>query len=428
MNRNELLADIVELSGGTVTNPNNRNQLLRDWLDAIGGNPQVVNYDNILVFGASIMHEAFAGGGYIDTYSPQILGRCGFGGVTMYAKTQSGATSPVYITMAAEAVEEFQLTGNTLVIIHGSGNDVSNTRPYAGVVDQDALGNNMRTVIETFLNNNWDVAYMGVSWRNYTDVPPQSNGSEPYNEFQYYPLIRDINEFWWDYNNNVPKINMYEFTKSTDGALLDDPTHPFNGACEIAVNAFILGAAGRAANQVVYDYRGKTIAGCVTNNFEIVETSDGVGTASGSAGAYYPDSNGDLSPLHFCTTLGSINSSGVNNSGITGYSLISEESTNNSIYTSSASVMPGYFWTGSKSYAGLTGVVKFAGSRSSTTGTRFTDFTLDGVTKTTDCEANPPEFVEFPFVVDDNGNINFTWNKAAGSSYCYFCSFQLDFD
>lgn len=30
--RNQILADIVIASGGTVTNPNNRNQLLLDWL------------------------------------------------------------------------------------------------------------------------------------------------------------------------------------------------------------------------------------------------------------------------------------------------------------------------------------------------------------------------------------------------------------
>ena len=33
---NEILADIVIASGGTVTNPNNRNQLLKDWKAALG--------------------------------------------------------------------------------------------------------------------------------------------------------------------------------------------------------------------------------------------------------------------------------------------------------------------------------------------------------------------------------------------------------
>lgn len=32
---NEILADIVVASGGTVTNPNNRNKLLKDWLAAL---------------------------------------------------------------------------------------------------------------------------------------------------------------------------------------------------------------------------------------------------------------------------------------------------------------------------------------------------------------------------------------------------------
>jgi len=32
---NELLADIVEAAGGTVTDRYNRNQLLKDWLNAL---------------------------------------------------------------------------------------------------------------------------------------------------------------------------------------------------------------------------------------------------------------------------------------------------------------------------------------------------------------------------------------------------------
>lgn len=34
---NELLADIVVASGGTVRDPNNRNKLLEDWYFALGG-------------------------------------------------------------------------------------------------------------------------------------------------------------------------------------------------------------------------------------------------------------------------------------------------------------------------------------------------------------------------------------------------------
>ena len=41
--RNDLLAAIVEQSGGTVTDPNNRNLLLNDWLEAVKSTP-VANY------------------------------------------------------------------------------------------------------------------------------------------------------------------------------------------------------------------------------------------------------------------------------------------------------------------------------------------------------------------------------------------------
>ena len=35
--RNDLLADIVTASGGTITDRNNRNLLLKDWLEAVSG-------------------------------------------------------------------------------------------------------------------------------------------------------------------------------------------------------------------------------------------------------------------------------------------------------------------------------------------------------------------------------------------------------
>lgn len=34
---NKILAEIVALSGGAVTNPNSRNQLLKDWRNALEG-------------------------------------------------------------------------------------------------------------------------------------------------------------------------------------------------------------------------------------------------------------------------------------------------------------------------------------------------------------------------------------------------------
>lgn len=39
--RNELLVDIVEANGCSVTDPNNRNELLHDWLVCVGANPVI---------------------------------------------------------------------------------------------------------------------------------------------------------------------------------------------------------------------------------------------------------------------------------------------------------------------------------------------------------------------------------------------------
>ena len=39
--RNELLVDIVEALGCSVTDPNNRNELLNDWLVCVGANPVI---------------------------------------------------------------------------------------------------------------------------------------------------------------------------------------------------------------------------------------------------------------------------------------------------------------------------------------------------------------------------------------------------
>lgn len=56
---NEILAEIVVKTGGTVTNPSNRNQLLKDWLNAI--TPPVITY----VYGGG-----FGGFALFDTVAP----------------------------------------------------------------------------------------------------------------------------------------------------------------------------------------------------------------------------------------------------------------------------------------------------------------------------------------------------------------------
>lgn len=401
----------------------------------VGGSPiDPLSYDNIAFLGASLMQEAFSDDNRLTLVSPQFTAGTSLDGVDLYVNAVSGSTSNSYPTLASELVTDLSsVTGSVLVFVHGPGNDVSDGRPYDTDTNVTNSIQNMRDTFDILIAAGFDVAYSGVSWRDYDDVPPESNGSLPYNDSAYYPLIQEYCPDWWNSDEGVPYVNMYNYTKSSQGTLLRDGIHPSTSSGEFSTNAFVINSIIQRSDAVTYDYVGKTIVGCWTNSESSAETvSDGINRwvigLTAAAGSYFKDSAGELPPLHFCSGGSLSHTSGRGSTGITGYNLLNEECTAGGMYTAEDDIYNGYFWLGSSRYAGLTGTVKFTASRAVTGTDRFSEFTVDGTTQSIDASLVTPVSIEFPFTVDADGVIEFTWNKQAGSSFGYFSAWQLDFD
>jgi hypothetical protein len=252
----------------------------------------------------------------------------------------------------------------------------------------------------------------------------ESAGSLPYNENIYYPLIQEYSPDWWDGGDDTPVIDMYNYTKSSNGVILRDTTHPSG----YITAGFVLGAIYRKFNNIEYDYRSKRIVGC--GDFYSsgdLENASGISIYPYYGSSYVKDEFGELTPLVFGISGGNVNTAGIGTSGVTGYSLLNSLCTAGAHYWQTGTVNLS-FWLGDVKYAGLTGKLRLAGSRATTTGTRYTDYTVQGVTKTLNNEANPPVYVEFDFVADSLGAIAISMSLSAGSTYGYFSSFELIFD
>jgi len=388
---------------------------------------------NINFFGASIMNGAF---NLQTTRAEQFFAERGLS-VNVIAETQSGASSGTYVTNMSNAVVTHAALEDVLVVIHGSGNDVTTNRPYA-TASQSTLDNidaNMRATIQTALDAGWVVNYGGCTWRNYADVPPDSNGSEPFNNNLFYPIIQDLTPNAWNAAKSAPMIDYYNFTKLNSGLLSGDGVHPVSSSGDY-------GFAGFVCNQLSKDilsipdanYAGKTfVIGTntyVNNSGDRVNGNINNGFILNSTVTNFSmvDTNGiTVNNLGFVLEGTNVlaNTEGRGNSGDTSNSLTNDALLSRSVYTSDDSIVNCQF---SGLPVGATGVLSITASRDTTATDRRAEYTYDGVTKELDAAAVTPEIITFNFTVDADGKIPFTWKRKTGDAFAYFSGAQITFD
>ncbi|WP_368484786.1 hypothetical protein ABZP26_08465 [Pseudoalteromonas sp. SD03] len=153
----------------------------------------------------------------------------------MYAR--GGETIQIAIDKVPEYLADLGSKGytpsNVKAPVHIGGNDVSNSLPYDQNKDTHDGIINMRSRLEQYYNlisaEGYDIIWLPISWRNYYAVmPPESNGSLPYNENVVIPFIRDIvGES--SYANGAVKYDFYNFIKeefAKNPAFFSDTVHP----------------------------------------------------------------------------------------------------------------------------------------------------------------------------------------------------------
>ena len=158
------------------------------------------------------------------------------------------------------------LPENITAVVHIGGNDVSGSIPYGSNKDTNTNITNMRSRLEqlyTILSEaGFTIVWLPITWRNYGTVPPDSNGSEPFNTNIVEPFLRDIvGATSWDAESQKPKYDFYNFVKdefALDNGFLQDAVHP-SGVGQESIR-------GKFAEWFSPLYIEDTTAPVVTNN------------------------------------------------------------------------------------------------------------------------------------------------------------------
>ncbi|MEM7507415.1 MAG: fibronectin type III domain-containing protein [Pseudomonadota bacterium] len=189
--------------------------------------PGVLNADNVVVLGASLMFRSF---GDRAASASAYASAVGFTG-TLQPRGVGGDviddTIAVYQTYESDFAGSL---GSNALIIHTGGNNVSNSRPYPG--GDTAISGDLDALITSAKANGDQVILMDLSKRLYssapTVVPGQAdlNGSLPYNENIWRPLIESELPDWYD--QGAPVVSFYDFVERYEDVLEPAGIHPDN--------------------------------------------------------------------------------------------------------------------------------------------------------------------------------------------------------
>ena len=152
----------------------------------------------------------------------------------MYAR--GGETIETAISTVGGYIDDLNSYGytpsNINAICHIGGNDVTNSLTYEIMKDTNDYILNMRSRLEQYYNlisaNGYNMYWLPISWRNYSIVPPDDNGSLPYNTNIVIPFIQEVVGSS-SYANGDVIYDFYNFTRDEfikDPAFLVDSVHP----------------------------------------------------------------------------------------------------------------------------------------------------------------------------------------------------------
>lgn len=179
--------------------------------------------DDVVIFGASIMEQSFSGG---NQGTAENLYSAKGATVNVYERATSGDNTTVMKSRLPAIITEFQdNAARTLVVIHGGGNDQSQSGPYPG--GAATMEDNMRSMLQDLKDAGFKIALSTITYR----IPPASNPSELYNENVIEPLIAEFAD--------IP-LDLYDLTFNNQGTWFEvDGIHP-NGTGEDMTRNYIV--------------------------------------------------------------------------------------------------------------------------------------------------------------------------------------------
>jgi len=372
----------------------------------------LLNIDTVVVFGASIMAQSF---GDISGVESKFLD-AGIP-VDVYDRATSGDDTDAMILKLSAVISEFQPNASrTLFAIHWGGNDVSREGPYPG--GASTMETNMRSMLSDIKNAGFKIMMSDISYR----VPPASNPSQPYNDAFMYQLQSEFNDVDWF---------LYQFTFDNQSELEVDGIHP-GSSLESSIRQYLVDQSKEHLMRVAEDTAIVKDVVIQFGNNSLMQRAAGSNVIA-TNGTITDIRNSDYSKIlgSSVTVSGanSVNNNGRGNTADIGnetISLFNDECLKDSLYITSTEQMDvdlsGLPLVDSGLYT-----IGITASRGSDTGTRITEYTVDGVTKTLDAELAVPSQVYFYNVSGANLKTSgIKINAQEGSVYGYISIAKIE--
>ena len=183
----------------------------------------------IAFFGASILNNTFGSTQAVESRASATAAGISED-VVIYDAAVSGDDVADYLSRINGVIEDLSRYENVIVLVHGPGNNVSDTRPYAtaSAAGLSEIEDGMNTIVDKILAAGFDCALSNITYRSYTapDVPPESNGSLPYNTNIIEPIIQAKCPNVWDSGLAEPFFNLYDLFKDNPSYISGDGIHP----------------------------------------------------------------------------------------------------------------------------------------------------------------------------------------------------------
>lgn len=383
----------------------------------------------LVTFGASILERSF------DSFSNNKNTKAdlydyGFRDVQFFPRAVGGEDSAALASRIDSVVAEFAGESGVVFIVHAGGNDVTATRPYSAASESEKtnLAVNLQYIVDAIKTAGFECIISPISYRSYQGVPPDSNGSKPYNDAIVDNVIKASVPCWWDESNNKAALDLYSLIESNKNYLDADGIHP-NTEGQAAIRA--------AAMRVLGTYFDRCLAplGPVSGSNYVIDmgsplvnqTNEFINnlTQAGDLFARLKFSLGMTGSYLLADDFSGTGSTGKGNAGDSTTSL-----TNNELLET--------FWfiddDNKRSLSvgglkrGIKGKILFTASRDATGADRVSQITLNGETKDLDATKTPAQIVEFDFTVNNDGRIPFEINRKAGSTFGYLSGIEVIFN
>lgn len=426
------------------------------WVEAIGessmtpGEFDPFTADKIILIGASLVARTFsnsARAAYLDAAAINM----GFAGTIDNQATAGDRFDDTLDHLDSTVLPAYESSGDTAIaLIHRSGNDVTDNRPYTEDQKDDYRAN-LNAIFAKLRSVGITCAPANISKRYYTetnaveydDPSTDAYGSLPYNQNCVEPWIQDLAPNYWDKSAGSPKIDVYDFIErarwvvtANDGTHILPNTEVGDGYAHIFVEHMLYRLKRAHDNDARAEVSGKKFIFSQMYRTLDPETTGGVNKFARFC-SYIQDSDGNAVPNFAISVEGGAAPS---NQGAGDSAVVSDAdlSTYQNYYIFAASeaneteVRDTFIRIRCMGLpTGATGQITLSGSRDTSGTDRRGEVTVQGVAAGTldaATDATSNELGPIDFTVNSDGELIIEIVAAEGSEFAYLTAWKLVFD